>query len=100
MTQLAEELKPRLAQLPSQDRAELATFLLSSLDDDRASTQAEIDAMGELLASLRRCSREERHARLRQLADEAMADPRFVADTQEIMHAFRHVDAEGWPDYD
>ncbi len=33
MTQMAEDLKGKLAALPSQDRAELAYFLLHSLDD-------------------------------------------------------------------
>ena len=44
--------------------------------------------------------REERYARMRRLAAEAMADPRFVADMRETMHAFRHVDSEGWPSYE
>jgi hypothetical protein len=41
-----------------------------------------------------------RHARMRGLAVEAMADPDFVADLRETMQAFRHVDEEHWPLYD
>lgn len=33
MTQLAEKLKTELAQLPIEDRAELASFLIESLDE-------------------------------------------------------------------
>jgi len=44
--------------------------------------------------------REVRHARMRKLASEAMADPDFVADMTETMQAFRHVDKENWPLYD
>ncbi len=40
---------------------------------------------------------EVRHARMRKLAAEAMADPDFVADLRETMYAFRHVDKENWP---
>ena len=43
---------------------------------------------------------ETRYARMRALAAEAMADPGFVADLRETMHAFRHVDLENWPLYD
>ncbi len=38
--------------------------------------------------------RKARRARMRDLAAEAMADPDFVADLRETMHAFRHVDRE------
>jgi putative addiction module component (TIGR02574 family) len=34
MTQIAEQLKPKLAELPVEDRAELAQFLIGSLDGD------------------------------------------------------------------
>lgn len=44
--------------------------------------------------------REVRHARMRKLAEEAMADPDFVADLNDTMQAFRHVDKENWPLYD
>lgn len=47
-----------------------------------------------------RQEREARHARMRDLAAEAMADPGFVADLRETMHAFRHVDKDHWPLYD
>ena len=40
---------------------------------------------------------EARHARMRALAAEAMADAGFVADLRETMRAFRHVDKENWP---
>jgi uncharacterized protein YicC (UPF0701 family) len=100
MTQIVEELKPQLARLCATDRAELAKYLLSSLDEKLDRVQAEVEAIGATLAELRRAPREERHARLRQLAAEAMADPQFVADVNDTMHAFRHIDAEGWPSYD
>ncbi len=32
MTKIAEQLKPKLAELPVEDRAELAQFLIGSLD--------------------------------------------------------------------
>lgn len=41
-----------------------------------------------------------RHARMQELAEEAMAAPDFVADLRETMQAFRHVDKEHWPLYD
>jgi len=41
-----------------------------------------------------------RHAQMRVLAAEAMADPDFVADLHETMYVFRHVDAEHWPLYE
>lgn len=44
--------------------------------------------------------REVRHARMRKLAEEAMADPDFVADLHEAMQAFQYVDKENWPLYD
>ena len=50
--------------------------------------------------AIRLRTREVRHARMRILAAEAMADPDFVADLQETMQAFRHTDTENWPVYD
>jgi len=40
------------------------------------------------------------HAWMRILAEEAMADPDFVATLQDTMQAFQHVDKENWPLYD
>ena len=45
-------------------------------------------------------AREKRHALMRLLAVEAMADPDFVADLRETTYAYRHVDRENWPPYD
>ncbi len=60
-----------------------------------ASSQADF-----IEAAIRQHAREVRHARMRQLADEAMADPGFVADMRETMAAFRQTDAEHWPAFD
>jgi len=46
--------------------------------------------------ALQSMTREARHAEMRRLAAEAMADPQFVADLRETMQAFRHVDKENW----
>jgi Arc/MetJ-type ribon-helix-helix transcriptional regulator len=47
--------------------------------------------------AIRLREREVRHARMRQLAEQAMADPDFVADMRGVMEDFRHVDSERWP---
>ena len=47
--------------------------------------------------SIRLRAREIRHERLRRLAEEAMADPGFVADMRGVMADFAHVDRENWP---
>lgn len=47
--------------------------------------------------AVRRRAREVRHARMRRLADEAMADPGFVADMRETMAAFGPLDSQDWP---
>ena len=44
--------------------------------------------------AVRQRAREVRHARLREMAREAMADPDFVADMRDTMQAFRHADPE------
>jgi len=44
--------------------------------------------------AVRQRAREVRHARLRELAREAMNDPDFVADMKETMQAFRFADAD------
>jgi len=49
--------------------------------------------------AIRARAREVRYARLRKLADEAMADPLFVQDMRETMAAFEPVDRERWPEY-
>ena len=48
--------------------------------------------------AIRLRAREVRHARLNQLAAEAMADSKFVADLHETMRDFQHVDQENWPE--
>ncbi|MGO8669843.1 MAG: hypothetical protein ACLQVD_00505 [Capsulimonadaceae bacterium] len=50
--------------------------------------------------SIRARSREVRHARLRQQAAEAMADPDFVADMRATMDAFEPALLDRWPVYD
>lgn len=49
MTELAEHLKGQLRQLPKEGRAELACFLLSSLDDEPLTEeeQCEVDEAWE-----------------------------------------------------
>lgn len=56
MTQVTEELKGKLASLPLQDRAELAYFLLHSLEDRgdvdwEAAWVAELDKRGQEVRS-------------------------------------------------
>ncbi|MDQ2688121.1 MAG: hypothetical protein M3Y28_09675 [Armatimonadota bacterium] len=48
--------------------------------------------------AVRRRILEVRHARMRILAAEAMADPGFVADMHDTMNAFCYADAENWPE--
>jgi hypothetical protein len=50
--------------------------------------------------AIRLREREVRHAQMRRQAEEAMADPGFVADMYGTMAAFEHVDREHWPDFD
>ena len=85
----------------------MATAITLELPDDVYAVAEEAVTLG--LASsqtafieeaIRLRMREIRHARMRKLAAEAMADPDFVADLRETMHAFRHVDKENWPLYD
>ncbi len=85
----------------------MATAITLELPDDVYAATEEAVALG--LASshtafieeaIRLGMREIRHARMRTLAAEAMADPDFVADLRETMHAFCHVDKENWPLYD
>lgn len=74
------------------------------LPDDVYETAREGAALG-LAASesafiadaVRRREREVRHARMRRQADEAMADPGFVADMRETMAAFETSDTRDWP---
>ena len=42
-------------------------------------------------------ARDVRHARLRRLAEEAMADADFVADMRETIRAFEPAAADRWP---
>lgn len=48
--------------------------------------------------SIRMREREVRHARMRHLAAEAMADPDFVVDMRGVMAEFQYVDSEAWPE--
>lgn len=75
------------------------------LSDDLYATAQEAVALGLapsqtafIEEAIRLRAREVRHARLDKMAAEAMADPGFVADMRETMHAFRHVDQEHWPE--
>jgi hypothetical protein len=47
--------------------------------------------------AIRARAREVRHARMRQLAQEAMADPDFVADMHDTVRSFDAVAGENWP---
>lgn len=85
----------------------MATSITLELPDDVYATAEEAVNLG--LASsqssfieeaIRLRMREVRHARMRVLAAEAMADPDFVSDLQETMQAFEHTDGENWPLYD
>lgn len=58
---------------------------------------ADVDTTAEEVIRLR--TREVRHARMRFLAEQAMADPEFVSDMQGTMQAFQHSDKENWPAY-
>lgn len=85
----------------------MATAILLELPDDVYATAEEAVKLGLapsqssfIEEAIRLRAREVRHARMRLLAQEAMADPDFVADMQETMQAFRHTDAENWPLYD
>ncbi len=56
MTEAAQRLKPTLAQLSEKDRAELAHFLISTLDDEvdddaEAAWDAELQQCAEEIAS-------------------------------------------------
>jgi hypothetical protein len=48
--------------------------------------------------SIRARRREVRHALMTRMAEEAMADPEFVADMRETMDAFEPSTSEGWPE--
>ena len=85
----------------------MATAITLELPDDVYATAEEAVRLGiapsESLfieEAIRLRMREVRHARMRVLAEEAMADPDFVADLHDTMTAFQHVDAENWPVYD
>ena len=56
--------------------------------------------MSEIASDQESTERLERHARMRVLAEEAMADPDFVSDLNETRQAFQYVDRENWPLYD
>ena len=58
-----------------------------------ASSQADF-----VLGAVRQRARELRHARMRRLAAEAMADPGFVADIQDTTAELRHADRQRWSD--
>ncbi len=81
----------------------MATAITLELPDDVYATAEEAVELGLAPShssfiedAIRLRMREVRHARMRVLAAEAMADPGFVADLHETMQAFRHVDTENW----
>ena len=85
----------------------MATAVTLELADDAYATAEEAVRLG--LASsqstfieeaIRLRTREVRYARMRVLAEQAMADPDFVSDLHETMQVFEHVDKENWPSYD
>lgn len=85
----------------------MATAITLELPDDVYAAAEEAVTLGLALSqtafieeAIRLRMQEVRHARMRKLAADAMADPDFVADLRETMHAFRHVDKEHWPLYD
>ncbi len=85
----------------------MATAITLELPDDAYATAEEAVRLGlapsqssfiEEAIQLR--MPEVRHARMRVLAAEAMADPRFVADLHGLMQVFGHVDRKNWPLFD
>lgn len=85
----------------------MATAITLELPDDIYATAEEAVKLGLapsqssfIEEAIRLRMREVRHARMRALAAEAMADPDFVSDLQETMQAFGHTDKENWPLYD
>lgn len=73
--------KAILAQAARARRMNTSQFVLKSSLDAEQSVLSERDI---------------RHARMRQLAAEAMNGPSFVADMRGTMEEFRHVDSETW----
>ncbi len=85
----------------------MATAVTLELADDVYATAEEAVQLGIapsqtsfIEEAIRLRSREVRHARMRVLAEQAMADPDFVADLRETMQAFQHADKENWPSDD
>ena len=81
----------------------MATAITLELADDAYATAEEAVRLGIASSqssfieeAIRLRTREVRHARMRVLAEQAMADPDFVSDLHETMQAFQHVDKENW----
>ena len=72
MTEIAERLKSELTQLPSQDRAELAHFLIESLDEE-ADSDAETAWDAELM---RRADEVAKGTAIGEPADKVLAELR------------------------
>lgn len=93
--------------MPTITKRQLRTKLTIRLSDDTMQTVNDAVSIGLAASSnafidaaIRAQATEVRHARMRKLADEAMADPQFVADMHETMAAFEPVDRNKWPLYD
>ena len=85
----------------------MATAITLDLPDDVYAAAEEAVRLGIapsksffIEEAIRLRMREVRHARMRILAAEAMADPDFVSDLHETMNAFQSADRENWPNYD
>ena len=82
----------------------MATAITVELADDAYATAEEAVRLGiassqssSIEEAIRLRTREVRHARMRVLAEQAMADPDFVSDMRDSMQAFQHTDKENWP---
>ena len=81
----------------------MATAITLELPDEVYATAEEAVRLGLapsesffIEEAIRLRMREVRHARMRILAEEAIADPNFVSDLHDTMSAFQHTDAESW----
>ena len=84
----------------------MATAITVELADDAYATAEEAVRLGIASSqssfieeAIRLRTREVRHARMRVLTEQAMADPDFVSDMRDTMQAFQHTDKENWPLY-
>lgn len=88
-------------------RSNKRTKLTVRLTDEALQTVNEAVELGLCSSSnafiddaIRAKAREVRHARMRRLAAEAIADPQFVEDMHATAHAFEATDHAQWPLYD